>query len=189
LPFGKGKAFLGNSGRAMNYVIGGWQLSNSTNWSSGLPWTPSTAECGTEQDVNICRPNKGSGTFHVGAGAFDSATHQVTFFTPLTSLSGPFADPGIGNLGNIGRNTFHGPHAFTSDLSLVKRFPITERVNAQFRMDAFNIFNHAVLDFSSQDYEATGGTCIDCGGNSGKIQELQYGTPMRQLQFAVRLDF
>ncbi len=189
LPFGKGKTLLGNSGRALNFIVSGWQLSNTTNWSSGLPWTPSTAECGKEEDVGVCRPNKGTGTFHVGAGAFNAATHQVTYFTPLASLSGPFADPGVGNLGNIGRNTFHGPSAFTSDLSVAKRFPITERVSAQFRMDAFNVFNHAVLDFSSQDYEATGGTCIDCGGNSGKITELQYGTPMRQLQFSLRLDF
>ena len=43
LPFGKGKKYMGNSSRAMNYVVGGWQLSNTTNWSSGLPWTPSFA--------------------------------------------------------------------------------------------------------------------------------------------------
>ena len=30
----------------MDYAIGGWQLSNTTNWSSGLPWTASIAECG-----------------------------------------------------------------------------------------------------------------------------------------------
>jgi len=60
LPFGKGKQFLGNSSRAMDYAIGGWQLSNTINWSSGLPWTPSTNECGSEQDVNICRPDRGS---------------------------------------------------------------------------------------------------------------------------------
>jgi len=75
------------------------------------------------------------------------------------------------------------------DMTLGKTFMFRDRFRLRFNADAFNIFNHAVLDFSSQDYEATGGTCIDCGGNSGKIQELQYGTPMRQLQFAVRLDF
>jgi len=167
LPFGKGKTFLGSSSRAMDYVVGGWQLSNDTNWSSGLPWTPTTKECGAEQDVGVCRPNKGSGSFNTGPGSFDGATHTVTFFTPLTSLGGPFADAGKGNLGNIGYNSFRGPAGFYSDLSLVKTFPITERVKAQFRMDAFNVFNHPVYAFSGNN-GANG--CVDCqGGNNGKI--------------------
>jgi hypothetical protein len=33
LPFGKGKSYLGSSGRGMDYVVGGWQVSNTTNWS------------------------------------------------------------------------------------------------------------------------------------------------------------
>ena len=37
---------MGNVGKPMDYLVGGWQLSNTTNWSSGLPWTPSFDECG-----------------------------------------------------------------------------------------------------------------------------------------------
>lgn len=190
LPFGRGKAFLGNSGRAMDYVVGGWQLTNTTNWSSGLPWTPSTNECGSEQDVNICRPNKGSGSFHTGPGSFDGATHTVTFFTPLPSLTGPFTDPGNGHLGNIGKNSFRGPAGFYSDLSLTKNIPITERVKAQFRMDAFNVFNHPVYAFSGNN---GANPCIDCSntpsGNNGKITDIEGGTTMRELQFALRFTF
>jgi len=187
LPFGKGKPFLGNSSRAMDEVVGGWQLTNTTNWSSGLPWTPSTNECGNEQDVGVCRPDKGSGSFHTGAGSFDGATHTITFFTPLTSLSGPFTDPGVGNLGNIGKNSFRGPSGFYSDLSLTKNIPIIERVKAQFRMDAFNIFNHPVYAFSGNN---GANPCIDCqGGTNGKITDIEGGTTMRELQFALRFNF
>lgn len=191
LPFGKGKKFLGNSGKLVDYLVGGIQLSNTTNWSSGLPWTPSTNECGSEQDVGICRPSKGSGSFHVGAGSFNPVTHQVVYFTPLTSLSGPFTDPGKGNLGNIGYNSFRGPHGFYSDLSVVKAIPITERFKAQFRMDAFNVFNHPVYAFSGNN-GANG--CIDCvnttpTGTNGKITGLEGGTSMRAVQFALRLNF
>ncbi len=187
LPFGKGKSVLGNSNRAMDYVVGGWQLSNTTNWSSGLPWTPTTNECGAEQDVGVCRPNKGSGSFHTGTGSFDGATHTVRFFTPLTSLGGPFTDAGFGNLGNIGYNSFRGPSGFYSDLSLIKAIPITERVKAQFRMDAFNLFNHPVYAFSGNNGS---NPCIDCqGGNNGKITDIEGGTTMRELQFALRLNF
>jgi hypothetical protein len=187
LPFGRGKPFLANSSRALDYIIGGWQLTNTTNWSSGLPWTPSTNECGNQQDVGVCRPNKGTGHFNTGAGSFNKTTHTVTFFTPLTSLTGPFADPGVGNLGNIGYNSFTGPSGFYSDLSVMKNIPITERVKAQFRMDAFNVFNHPVYAFSGNN---GANPCIDCqGGTNGKITDIEGGTTMRELQFAIRFDF
>jgi len=191
LPFGKGKRFAGGASTVMDYIIGGWQVSNTTNWSSGLPWTPSFANCGAEQDVGICRPNRGSGSFDVGvSGSIDPDTHTLTYYTPvpdITTSSGPFEDPGAGNLGNIGRNTYHGPSGFYSDLSIVKKFKIYEKLTAQFRMDAFNVFNHPVYAFSANNGAQT---CIDCqGGNNGKITGLEGGTSMRQLQFAVRFDF
>jgi hypothetical protein len=103
------------------------------------------------------------------------------------SKSGPFALPGCGTLGNFGRNTFHGPSGFYSDLSMVKKFKIYERLNAQFRVDAFNVFNHPVYAFSANN---GGNTCVDCqGGTNGKITNIEDGTSMRQLQFALRFDF
>jgi len=194
LPFGKGRTYLGSANKAVDYVVGGWQFSNTTNWSSGLPWTPSFGECGPEQDVGICRPNKGSGTLHTGAGSLDTVHHSIVFFTPvpdITATPGVFKDPGDGNLGNIGRNTYHGPSGFYSDLSVVKKFKIYERLNAQFRMDAFNVFNHPVYAFSANNGAST---CIDCVNatpdkTNGKITGLEGGTTMRQLQFALRFDF
>jgi hypothetical protein len=101
--------------------------------------------------------------------------------------SGPFATNPCGTIGNFGRNVFHGPKGFYSDLSLVKRFPITERFIMQFRADAFNVFNHPVYAFSANNGAQT---CIDCqGGNNGKITSLEGGSTMRQLQFALRFDF
>jgi hypothetical protein len=207
LPFGKGKSWLGNSGRAVDYLVGGWQLSNTTNWSSGLPWTPSISECGAFFDGNgPCRPDKAAGSMHFGVGPLDPVNHTRTFFTPVSPIinpdnypvgtdvcslagtsSGPFALPACGTIGNIGKNVFHGPRGFYSDLSVSKAIPITERFKARFIMDAFNVFNHPVYAFSANN-GANG--CVDCqGGNNGKITGLEGGTSMRQLQFALRFDF
>jgi outer membrane receptor protein involved in Fe transport len=192
LPFGKGKQFMGDASRVMDYLVGGWQVSNNTTWGSGLPWTPGFSQCGTEQDVSVCRPDRGTGSFHTGvSGHIDPVNHNLTFFTPLPDITThpgeAFADPGNGHLGNVQRNSLHGPRAFTSDLSLVKKFPVYERFNIQFRTDIFNLFNHAVyanpnttIDFKD------GGTP---GTNDGKITSLQFGYPMRQIQFALRFDF
>jgi len=207
LPFGKGKMFAGGAGRALDLIIGGWMITNTTNISSGLPWTPTAGECGFVNDVGPCVPNK-VGSFKVGAGSFDPVNHVVRYFTPVSAMtygtgltpgvdtctldrptSGAFALPSCGTYGLAGRNSLRGPGAFTDDMSVAKNFKLTERFNAQFRMDAFNIFNHPVLDFSSQDYGATGGGCIDCSGTNGLIKDIQYGTTMRQLQFALKVTF
>ncbi len=208
LPFGRGKKYKGDASRAMDYVIGGWQISNTTNWSSGLPWTPSIGECGNVIDTGPCRPNVGSKKLSLGVGPLDPVNHTRTFFTPVAPLaypdpntlpvgtdacslprpvSGPFSLPNCGQIGNLGRNAYNGPRGFYSDLSVTKSFAITEQFRAKFLMNAFNIFNHPVYAFS-QNNGANG--CVDCpGGNNGKITGLEGGTHMRQLEFAVRFEF
>lgn len=207
LPFGRGKTFAGNVSRAFDYVIGGWEISNQTNWASGLPWTPSLSSCGDVHDTGSCHPDL-KGSFNVGAGSFDPVNHIVQFFTPVAPIpfntgaltvgqdtctlsrpsSGSFSLPACGTDGNLGRNTFTGPRHFSSDAAISKNFKVTERFNAQFRMDAYNVFNHPVYAFSSTQ----GNTCIDCGGNAGQITDIENnfnGSGMRQLQFGLRLTF
>ena len=50
-----------------------------------------------------------------------------------------------------------------------------------------NVFNHPVYNFSQN---SGGNPCIDCGGGkNGKITDIEQGTSMRALQFAIRFDF
>jgi hypothetical protein len=188
LPFGKGKTFASNVPTLLNYLIGGYQFSNVTTWSSGLPFTPSYNECNADRDTGPCRPNI-NGRFSTGV---TNTPTGLAFFIPVAPLLpnaptiGPFGRPGFGQFGNVGRNSFFGPNSFTSDLSLLKNFKLTEAVNAQFRVEGFNVFNHPVLGFNS----AQGNLCIDCQtGNPGKITAIENGTAPRQFQFGLRLDF
>ena len=52
-----------------------------------------------------------------------------------------FATPAPGTFGNLPRNSLVGPNFKQFDLTLSKRFAITERANIQFRTEVFNIFN------------------------------------------------
>ena len=208
LPVGRGKRFLSDSGRALDFLIGGWQLTNTTTWGGGLPWTPSYGECSQDKDAGPCRPDKGPGDFKVGKHT--DSQGRVYWFTPIAPLAitapagtdfctvarpvgNGFARPACGTIGNIGRSSFRGPHVFFSDMSIAKNFSVTERVKAQFRMDAYNVFNHPVLGFNSNQ----GNTCIDCAGNvdAGRITDIEGdaspGSPsgMRQLQFGVKFTF
>lgn len=210
LPFGKGKKFMSGAGRAMDLAIGGWQVSNTLTWGGGLPWTPSVQECSEVTDVGICRPNMvpgeklNTGVVNNAKGTFwytPVAPLQYPSTTPVGTntctlarpVSGPFALPACGQIGNVGFDSYRGPHVFYDDMSLSKTFNITERYKAQFRFDAYNVFNHPVLGFNGNQ----GNTCIDtsCGANAGQITDIQGdnspGSPtgMRQLQFGVRFIF
>jgi len=211
LPFGKGKHFLGDAGRAMDLAVGGWQISNTLTWGGGLPWTPSIGECGAIADAGPCRPNVINGQkLKTGTQVVNGALY---WFVPVTPLSygnqvsaanagvnsctfarptaGPFSLPACGQIGNAGFDSYRGPHVFYDDMSLSKTFNITERYKAQFRFDAYNVFNHPVLGFNGNQ----GNTCVDCGGTAGQITDIQGdsspGSPtgMRQLQFGVRFIF
>ena len=208
LPFGRGKKYFSGIGRAADFIIGGWQVSNTTNWSGGLPFTPSIGECNQISDAGPCRPNLLPGeSFDVGKHR--DSNGNIFWFTPVAPLaytgvtpttdtctlarptSGPFALPDCGEIGNAGRNSFRGPHAFFSDISLAKSFTFGEKVKAQFRFDAYNVFNHPVLGFSSTQ----GNLCVDCGGNAGQITNIEADASpnapngMRQLQFGLRFTF
>jgi len=37
MPFGKGKAFMNTENKALNAIVGGWQLSGIYRWNTGLP--------------------------------------------------------------------------------------------------------------------------------------------------------
>lgn len=191
LPFGKGKRFMGNISRPADLLLGGWQWNATFTIGSGIPFTPSYSNCGSDRDTGPCRPSK-NGSFHMGAGSFNNQTRQVVYFTPVVDPAtsdgtlgpgdcvGGWCRPAIATFGNIQRNSYTGPGEFRSDMSLFKNFTITERVKAQFQAEFFNVFNHPVYDLPSG--------CIDCSGN-GLITNIEPDSLMREMQLGVRVTF
>ena len=180
LPFGKGKPFLTNASRALDLVVGGWQLTGNLVLMSGEGFTASYANCGSDEDVNVCRPDL------IGSTSV-SNQNQDHWYQGATDVlanngdtSGPWQRPAIGTLGNAGRNTLLGPGWFNVDMSMSKNFTITEAVRAQFRTEVFNIFNH--VNLGNPD------GCVDCG-NAGRIFALAPNALMRRFQFGLRFDF
>ena len=153
-----------------------------------------------------CRPNRGprqlqstnpdrTGSLQHPAGGISLPPDLAPGVTPLHRLGSLDRDsliPACGNLGNIGFDSYRGPRVFFADAAIFKNFAITERVKAQFRMDAFNVFNHPVLGFSAN--QGGSGTCIDCAGN-GRITDIEADaspgstTGMRQIEFALKFSF
>ena len=88
--------------------------------------------------------------------------------------------PGPYNTNNYSKTFLNGPMNWTSDLSLFKVFPITEKVNLRFNLDAFNAFN--VQGYNNPN--TTDGTeAVLPNGVSSSANAP------RQLQMTLRLTF
>ena len=203
LPIGRGKHFLGNVSRGMDMLVGGWQWNTTFTLGSGLPFSPSYANCNLDRDTGPCRPSL-NGSFHMGSGSFNDQTTVGAVLHSRVALRFATARmwnrpavpdlpdhchanravsprPGVAQFGNVRRNQFTGPGELMSDMSLFKNFTITERVKAQFQAEFFNVFNHPV-------YANPGNTCIDCAG-AGIITGLEGDSQMRQMQLGFRVTF
>lgn len=103
-----------------------------------------------------------------------------------------FAMPTTETQGSEGRNDIRGFGLTQLDLSVARKFSITERVHLQFRTDAFNVLNHPNFT-NPQAFVFFGGTQLRSnqmlnqalGGLNPLFQE---GGP-RSLQLSLRLTF
>ncbi|HLH37354.1 MAG TPA: TonB-dependent receptor [Alloacidobacterium sp.] len=182
LPFGRNKRFAGNAPRFVDEIIGGWQFSPVITWSSGLPFTLGVGGGCPLPGSAPCYPN-GSGLWvkpHLSS--FDPVNHRRTYFTAADVPSSRFTTPGVDQIGTMGRNSVYGPGYFNGDLSLQKNFPIHESLLAQFRVDAYNGFNHI-------NPGNPGTTNTDTDAFITSEPALNVYTNPRQLQFSVRVQF
>lgn len=180
LPFGKGKRYGGNLNPYVDYALGGWTLSGTTFFYSGLPFTPNISN----YPAGVSRPDQGPGNRpDKGSGspyASDQNRDHWLNVGPNGTLSGAFLVPANNTYGNYGINTLRGPIFINQDLSVAKNLRVTERFRAQLRGEAYNVFNHANLNLPNNNVN---------GNNNGNITSIAYGSSMRRLQFALRFDF
>jgi hypothetical protein len=128
--------------RRHNRWTEGWSLSGITRFSTGLPVTlfnnNDTSLLGTiPNGINnngVDTPNFTPGNLAVNTNPRNG---KPAFNTSLFSL------PALGTLGTAARRFFYGPGIDNFDLALLKDLRFTESKMLQFRLEAFNAFNHA----------------------------------------------
>lgn len=123
-----------------------------------------------------------------GGKILNSATDPITGI-----ITGAFLPPSTVRQGTEGRNDIPGFGLTQIDLSIARKFAITERINLQFRADAFNALNHP--NFSNPGATINSGDPTDLRASSmlnvglGGLNPLfQEGGP-RSLQLSLRLTF
>ncbi|MGH9159058.1 MAG: TonB-dependent receptor domain-containing protein, partial [Vicinamibacteraceae bacterium] len=164
LPIGRDKPFLSNIPRAVDALIGGWELSAVNTFQSGMPLTFWT------QGASL---GNGWGTRAnlVGDPHIDEPTRERWFNTEAFAPTAPhtWGDSGIG--------VMDGPSYNSLDLALAKNFSLGANRSLQVRFEMFNALNQVNL--------GTPVTTLN-DANFGRI--LSAGDP-RAVQIGARFQF
>ncbi|MEZ5401683.1 MAG: carboxypeptidase regulatory-like domain-containing protein [Bryobacteraceae bacterium] len=156
----------------------GWQWNAITTLSSGNPFSVvvgfDRARARFQAGTSPQRPDLVAGR----------STNPILGGPDRYFDTSAFALPEAGFYGNLGRNTLIGPGLAMVDLSLNKRFAISERVAVQFRGELFNALNRANFAIPSARTVFTAGGPV---GSAGRITSTL--TSARQLQLGLKLIF
>jgi hypothetical protein len=160
LPFGRGRRVGTNMSTAADYLLGGWQLSGIYTYTSGAPLIFSSA---------VTAPASVRMIGEVGTGSYWFDTTGFAAQPAYTRRSNPWYYDGL-----------LGPGFKNLDLSLSKRFDITERMRVTIRLDTSNTFNG--MNWATPQMTVT-------ASDFGKTNTQLTGYYGRQLQYSARFEF
>jgi hypothetical protein len=206
LPFGRGKMFGSHIPAALNSVIGGWQVNSVVTLSSGTPFDVTTsnyfytAPDGTTSQPSASLNNRADIT---GPIRYTKSLHE--WFDTTSFVRPPVIDPNGQTStyirpGTLGRNQLVGPAYRDMDLSLIKNFPLFERLKGEFRAEAYNLTNTPAFTLPNGNIDncnyAGGVVTAACsssttGSDTGAFGQID-GTrnhSERQVELAFRVQF
>jgi hypothetical protein len=170
LPFGQGRHFGSHWNRVTSAALGGWSFAPIFTANTGMPLnvTVNGSPSNTGATTSVDRPNV------VGKWQLSNPTVAEWFNIAAFQANAPYT------YGNAGRNIIRGPGFVDLDLALHKSFRISERVNAQLRVESFNATNTPAL-----------GAPVTVLGNPlfGQITSTATGTSSRDNQLGVKVVF
>jgi hypothetical protein len=159
LPFGRSQRFLSDAPGFVNQIVGGWEIANALIWQSGRAFTVYSGAF-TVSNVVLSTANCNNCTANMGGVVQDAGTNFV--FTPEQRAQ--FSTPAPGEQGNTPRNFFTGPPFFNLDMTVRKKFRLTETKNLEFRADINNLTNTPSFEFP---ISSTSGIGIQSPGFTG----------------------
>jgi len=169
LPFGKGKRWV-QTGIASK-LVGGWQISTILAAHSGMPFSV------TSSTTTLNAPFSSQRADCIGV------PQQTGSILQWYNRSA-FAVPASSRFGTCGVNNLWGPGLINSDLSVERRFAVTERFQFTFRGEVFNLAN--TPHHSPPSANVTAGDFMVANGITGTGRE---GIEQRAVRLALRLGW
>ena len=208
-----GGSILDSSGAKL--LLDDWQLSGIVVHQDGTPF--SVINGGSPGGVSVS--DNGGVANYFGTGSYadcvGSPYAHVPYhghdtagtFGPLLFSPAAFVAPRGLTFGDCGRNSVANPSRTNFNLSLLKHFKVFGERDLEFRMEAFNIFNHTqfrVYDPShpgnagnniigcyangNAKYSAAGGGGVDCLTGNSFLRPVDAHDP-RIVQFGLKFAF
>jgi hypothetical protein len=196
--------FFGNRNWLLKNVVSNWNISGTYTYQS-----PEYATVQSNVDSNLNGDSAGdravlnpSGAAMVGTGvtAYNAAGQVVDIGSPTTvayvanNSNARYIVAQVGALASAGRNTFPLKPTDNIDLSLVKRFSLTEHVRVEFGGQFFNLLNHPqftggyLSDVAPNGFTTSRNDLIPDNPLFGRFDQF-YSSNSRQLQLLARFVF
>lgn len=155
----------------MRALLDGWEFSGVTVFQSGTPF--SVFNGGGNNGLSV--PDNAGVANGAGAASFPDVIadphsrlvmpgFNAASVGPLLYNPAAFAAPQGLTFGNAGRNFLNNPHRLNFDMTLLKHFKITEGSAMEFRLEAFNVFNHTQFRIFNPNIGNTASNTIGCYG-------------------------
>ena len=165
MPFGRGRKFGTDMPKALDMVLGGWDLTGIHVFQGGLGLT---ATLGGSSVLNLggerrARPNL------IGNPVLPEAQRKVERWFNIDAFQPAFS-PSPQAFGNAGVGIMRGPGYVNFDFTLAKNFSVTERIRMQFRTEFFNAFNRANFGPPNIARDSTGFGQILSASNARIVQ-------------------
>jgi hypothetical protein len=183
LPFGQGRMLASHVGRGLDAIIGGWQLSGLTRWSSGFPVSGGTCFC---FPTNWQLTGDATAAYQINDGGQNnvldpSLTRTYNVFSNPASAFNDFSVPLPGTSGS--RNPIRGDGYLDTDVEMGKiwKMPYNENHSVRLTADVFNVFNMNRFDVQSLSL------ALSTEGTFGDYSRLL--TLPRIMQFGLEYDF
>ena len=181
-----------------NKAFGNWNLSGVTTIQAGNPVTFFDNNAGTAYHQSGGSIEKGFVTAQLAPGKTyndifvnGSPKDKLNNFFNIKAFGGApiLGDDGVATgYGNSGIGVIRGPHQLNFDASLNKDFKLTERQRLQFRVDSFNLFNHAQFAFANQTISNGNFNFVSSPVNNFGVVTKTSVAP-RLIQLALRYQF
>lgn len=162
LPLGRGRRLLGGAGRWSNFFFGNWDLGTTWLLTSGAPiGFGNILFYGDIKDIPLPSDQRSLGRwFNVDAGFERLSARQLS--SNLRTFPLRFS-----GLRSSSYNEWNA--------SLLKRFKVGDRVQGQFRLEAFNVFNHATAFDPPNSSPTSGAFGQVTGGRNYLPRNVQIG--------------
>jgi hypothetical protein len=157
--------------RLARILADGWQWAGITTYQSGTPFSvinnAGSSGIGVLDNAGVANG--------IGAGSYPDITmnpapvalkDNPSSFGPLLGNPNEFVAPRGLTFGDAGRNFLNNPSRLNFDMSMLKHYAIHEGSEVEFRVEAFNVFNHTQFRIYDPNLGNTGSNTISCYGGS-----------------------